>query len=125
MTLTAKKTRELVQRLFVRSLVLLVLTVFGFAAMDIIVQLERANDIQLVSRFPEIMMVLGALTMLTWIEVSVQWVRIALAPRIDLQTFAMVAYNQNNVYGCVAVYAINSLVMLSRIAFVLYMAKLV
>lgn len=125
MQITAKKTREMAKRLFMRSVILLALTIIGFAAMDIIVELERANDIHLVSRFPEIMLVLRALTMLTWIEISVQWIRLALAPKLDMQAFACMAYENNDVRACVAVYAINSVVMLSRILFVLVMAELV
>jgi len=120
----SKKTKEMTKRLFLRSAVLLALTVIGFFAMHFMVEYARQNHGDFVSQFPEVMMVLGALTLLTWVEISVIWIRVTFQPKVDLQELACMAIMNNDTRAGIAVYAINTLTTLTRIVLVLLMSGL-
>lgn len=75
------------QRNFRRSVVLLVLTVAGFTATESLTLLGRYGfDIN--ERFPELMLFMRGAMLLTWLEVSLIWIRMAVSPKLDYQALA-------------------------------------
>lgn len=72
------------QRLIRRSLVLLALTAGGFAGLELIALLgSRGWDVA--QRFPEIIIFMQTAMLMTWLEVSLIWIRTATMPKVDFQ----------------------------------------
>lgn len=88
------RVKGMVKRLVFRSVVFALLTIIGFAATELLVYLgkERISDIN--SRFPELLMIIRAAAIMTWVEISLFWIRIGLQPQIDVQASAKTAESQ-------------------------------
>jgi cell shape-determining protein MreD len=112
---------ELFQRMFARSVALALLTCLGFALVDHLVDSGMTDRFALVHRFPEFIPMMLAAAKLTFIEMSVFWIRFATQPRLDVQ--ACVEYvHPNSVAGAIT-HGVNSLVWAFRIVVLLYLAQ--
>lgn len=84
----------MVKRLFFRTAAFFILTVLAFLAIESIVRLGRGG-IAIGQMFPEMIYVLVSVGILTWIEISLMWIRIFLTPKIDIQRTAQAAEEQS------------------------------
>lgn len=118
------KTRTMFARLFVRSAIMLILSFGAWFLMDLITEQARQSGNDFVTRFPEFLLILRALAIMAWIEVSVLWFRMAIQPKIDIQELALMAVKNNDTRAAVAVYAINIVLMSTRLVIALKLAEL-
>ena len=121
--MSTQKTKDMTKRLFIRSVAFLIMTVAGLLFMNLMVEGARNYGFELPRQFPEVLMVMQALTMLTWIEVSLFWIRLALQPTTDVQVAANVACKDP--MAAAVVYLTHGLQWLARLVVVLVMAQLV
>lgn len=105
------------RRLAVRTFILAALTAVAFMGMDLLVMMghDRITDIN--ERWPELIQVLRAAGILTWAEMSLMWIRMALAPKTDVQQAANVALQSPT--AAAVVYATHSLQWMVRMVFFL------
>jgi hypothetical protein len=118
-------TKEMIKRLFVRSAVLLIMSFAGWFLMDLIVESARAHGNTFVTRFPEFLLILRALAILAWIDVSIMWIRLALQPLLDIQKLALMAIEQQDTKAAAVIYVTNQLMIALRIFIALKLAELV
>lgn len=109
----------LMQRMFARTVFLALLTVLGFAMLDLMVQSGMEDKFGLVRQFPEFLVMMKAAAVLTFIEMCVFWVRFNTAPRLDVQNVAKDAIHSPT--GAAIVYAVNTLQWLARVVIMLYL----
>lgn len=109
----------LLQRMFVRSLFLALLTVVGFGVLDYLVQLGIQDRFGLVQRYPEFLVMMKAAAVLTFVEMSVFWIRFGTSPRLDVQNVA--EYARQSANGAAIVYAVNTATWLARVVIMLYL----
>ncbi len=112
-------------RMFVRtqyrSACLLGLTVAAAALTEFLVQSARFGGTDLAARFPEILAILRAVSILTWFEQSLLWIRLAVSPKIDIQDLAnklgggAADSHLSTSAGVMVVYITNNLIWLVRI----------
>jgi hypothetical protein len=115
------KTKEMIARTFIRSAVLLILSGFGLIATQFLIDAAGKHGFELAQTFPELMLVMNALFQLTWIEVSIMWIRLALAPNVDVQASACAAMKDPT--SSAIVYLTHVLQWAFRIGLVLYLVK--
>lgn len=97
-----KQEISMFRRMFLRSLVLGLLTFVGAIGLELLTQMGRFGfDIN--ERFPQLIIFLSAAVILTWAEVSVLWIRAATAPKLDFQVIAEKAAESS--IGAAVVYA--------------------
>jgi hypothetical protein len=112
---------ELFERMFARSVALAVLTALGFALVDHLVDSGMADRFALVHRFPEFIPMMLASAKLTFIEMSVFWIRFATQPRVDVQ--AHLESTQYDAKAAATVHGINTLVWMFRVVVLIYLAQ--
>lgn len=107
------------RRMAVRTFILMALTVLAFLVMDTLVMLghDRVSDIN--ERWPELIQILRAAGIMTWAEMSLMWIRMALAPKTDVQKAATLAMQEP--MPAAVVYAVHSLQWLARMVLFLHL----
>lgn len=116
-----QQTYEMYKRTIIRSLVLLAFTAASFFALEYLVQEGRyGSDIN--QRFPEFLIVLRALAIYTWVEVSMFWVRITLEPNTDVQKASKVA--EGEPMAAAVLSGVHAVKWLARLLIVLQLADL-
>lgn len=78
----------LIHRVMGRSMFFLFMTVLGFSGLELLVYLGRTQGYDFMTRFPELTMILRAVTILAWLEMSVMWIRLMAQPNVNVQTAA-------------------------------------
>jgi cell shape-determining protein MreD len=116
-----RQSWELFQRMFARSVALALLTFIGFALVDHLVESGLTDRFALVRRFPEFIPMMLAAAKLTFIEMSVFWIRFATQPRVDVQ--ACIEYAPTNSIAAAIINATNALVWAFRIVVLIYLAQ--
>lgn len=80
-----EKTRAANKRLLFRSFMFLGLTVIGFISLEHMVELSKTRGSDLILKYPELLTVMRAATIMTFAEMTVLWVRIISQPAVDVQ----------------------------------------
>lgn len=83
-----KKEISMWKRMWVRSAVLVVLTAISMGLMELLIWGGKSGWTDFNDRWPEVIVVLRAAFIMTWIEVSLLWIRTAIAPHVDMQAAA-------------------------------------
>lgn len=111
-----------------RSFMLLLLSFTAAGIMEFMVQSARFGSLDLAARFPEMIQILRALSILTWFEQSLLWIRLVVTPKIDIQDLANKLQDSVNgtggQAGTVVVYVTNNLMWLIRIILLYKLAGL-
>ena len=81
-----------------RSGMLLGMTILAGIAMEFLVQSARFGGTDLAAKFPELLQILRAVSILTWFEQAVLWTRLIVTPKIDVQALANKLQDSHN--GC-------------------------
>ena len=115
------KTFEMYKRAMVRSIVLLAFTAASFFSLEYLVQHGQLGG-TLNHKFPEFLIVLRALAIFTWIEVSMFWIRITLESNTDVQKAAHVA--EREAMSAAILSFVHAIKWLARILIVLHLADL-
>jgi hypothetical protein len=120
-----QKSWELFERMFARSLALALLTGIGLAVVDLLVDSGMTNRYAIIHRFPEFIPLMLAAVKLTFIEMSVFWVRFATQPSIDVQQPVREVQKQawDNTIALALTHGINSLVWMFRVVVLIYLAQ--
>lgn len=121
MQIAFNKTFEMYKRTLVRSLVLLAFTAASFFALEYLVQHGQLGG-TLNHKFPEFLIVLRALALFTWIEVSMFWVRVTLESNTDVQKAACNAEKEPMAAAILS--AVHAIKWLARLLIVMHLADL-
>jgi hypothetical protein len=114
-------TYEMYKRTIIRSLFLMAFTAASFFTLEYLVQEGRyGNDIN--QRFPEFLIILRALAIYTWIEVSIFWIRITLESKTDVQKASNKA--EESPIGAAIAYGIHTFKWLARMLIICKLADL-
>jgi len=116
----------LFQRMAARSVGLAMLTFLGFALVDFMIDQGISDRFALVRRFPEFIPLMLAAAKLTFIEMSVFWIRFATQPALTDSKLAISQVLENaysNPTAVVIFHGINSAMWGFRIAVLLYLAQ--
>jgi hypothetical protein len=115
----------LFQRMFARSVGLALLTAVGMACVYYMVDSGMSDRYALVRSFPEFIPLMLAAVKLTFIEMSVFWVRFCTQPTINAQTSVGQVLDNAYTYpmAVAVVHAINSLVWAFRIGVLIFLAQ--
>ena len=84
----ATKFGRMFVRTVIRSFWLIGMTVSAGLCLEMLVQAARFGGSDIVARFPELLVIFRAVTIMTWFEVSLLWIRLAVSPKIDFQELA-------------------------------------
>lgn len=101
-----------------RSACLLGLTIAAATAMEFMVQSARFGVTDLAARFPEMIAILRALSIMTWYEQGLLWIRLAVSPKIDLNELCNKLTGDgahSNTNGIIVVYVTNHLIWFVRL----------
>lgn len=110
---TTKATISMLERLALRSAILLMISSLGFIFMEALVYMGQEQILSIQMRFPEIMLVVRALTLITWVEVCLLWIRVLLQPSVDVQRAALIA--ETSPIGAAIVYTVHQATWLVRV----------
>jgi hypothetical protein len=113
-------TWDLIKRMSIRSVVLALLCVIGFSALEQLVQIGMANPQGMIQKFPELLSLVKATTIFMFLEISLFWIRLATAPKVDVQASLETA-NATSI-GAAIVYFTNVLQWFARVCVFLYLA---
>ena len=116
-----EKHKAMFKRLFMRSVVLLLLTISGFAFMEVLIDYAQNFDLDIQTQFPEIMIIVRAVTILTWTEMCLLWIRMAVQPDIDVQKAAREA--ETNPMASAMVFGVHQVTWLVRIILFLQLCE--
>lgn len=114
------------KRMFARSVALVMLTMVGCALLDFLVDSGATDRYALIRRFPEFIPLLMASITLTFIEMSVFWVRFSTQPvAFDLHTALtrITADPWDKDRAIVALYAISTLQWAFRVGLLVYLSR--
>jgi hypothetical protein len=117
---------DLFQRMFARSVALALLTSFGFALVDHLVDSGMSDRFALVHRFPEFIPMMLASAKLTFIEMSVFWIRFATQPStVDTRHGLNDALGEARFHpgAAVALHAVNTVQWAFRVVVLIYLAQ--
>ena len=95
----------MIKRLAIRTIVFVILTITAFVAMQ---------PLTISTGWPEVMQCLKAAAILAWGEISIMWIRIAIAPRLDVQDSASLA--AKDAKASATVYAVHQFTWAVRLA---------
>lgn len=71
-----------------RSTMLLCLSFSLAAIMEFFVQSARFGTWDLAAKYPEMLQILRAISILTWFDQAILWLRLIVSPKIDIQALA-------------------------------------
>jgi hypothetical protein len=77
------------KKLVWRSFLFAILTIIGFFLLEVMVNQSRNKPDGFIAMFPELLSMLRAATIMTFVELSILWIRIVSQPRIDVQEAAI------------------------------------
>ena len=103
--------KSMTARLAVRTVILAFLTLLAFSTMQ---------ELTIFTGWPELMGGLGAAAKVAWAEVSIMWIRIVLAPRLDVQHIVKRIESGTNYMAMAVVYGVYQLTWALRIGAFLY-----
>jgi hypothetical protein len=101
----ATKFGSMFKRTAVRSFWLIGMTLMAGLCLELLVQAGRFGGSDIVGKFPELLIIFRAVSIMTWFEVSLLWIRLAVSPKIDFQ--AMVNDLKTHEHGTLVVYLVN------------------
>lgn len=116
-----KKQLKAMERLFMRSLVLICMTLMGFVVLELLVWLGRSGYSDINQRFPELLIFMRAATIMTWAEMTLLWIRTTVSPNVDMQAGAIQAASQP-MSGAI-VYLTNTLLLTVRLVLFLKLCE--
>lgn len=114
-------TYEVFERAFVRTMILAVLTIVGLWVVDKLVDSGIADRFALVRRFPDFIPFMMASAKMTFIEMSLFWIRFSTQPKVDVQEVADTASMSST--GAAFVYFTNALMWAMRVGVFLYLLE--
>lgn len=82
------KTGKMLERAFLRSFCMAALLIIAGGLLEFFIELARFGGNDVAERFPEILIIFRAVSILAWFEMSIFWLRLATQPGIDLQFVA-------------------------------------
>jgi hypothetical protein len=96
---------EIFKRTVLRSAWLISMTLMAGLCLELLVQASRFGGGDLANKFPELLVIFRAVSIMTWLEVSILWIRLAVSPKMDLQ--AMANRLMETDHGAKVVYLVN------------------
>jgi hypothetical protein len=114
-----RSTWLLMRRMAVRSVVLAVLTVLGGMLLSHLVDSGRLDRFGIVHQFPELLTMLRASAIMTFIEMSIFWIRLAVTPQLDVQEYAKTA--AKDPMAAAIIYVTNTLQWAARVGMFLFL----
>lgn len=115
-----QSTWQEIRYMFLRSIFLGFLTIAGFALLDYLVESGAADRFALVHRFPEFILMMSAAAKLTFIKMSLYWIRLGTQVR-NVKVDAIAEANRTPMSAAI-VYVTNTVGALAHIgAFLLLM----
>lgn len=98
---------NMIKRFALRTAIFAAFTILAFALMERLTILTGA---------PEVMQGMKAAGALAWAEISIMWIRIAMSPRLDVQSAAQVAHDLDDPRAAAMVYAVHQATWAARLA---------
>lgn len=83
-----KLTVNMYKRIIIRSLVMILLLGMAAYCLDTFTEMSRRYGYDVAGRYPELLQIFRATAILAWFELSVFWIRLAVAPKSDEQAAA-------------------------------------
>lgn len=102
----------MIHRLFLRTVIFFVLTVLAFTLM---------RPITIQTGYPDVIKCMTAAAVLAWAEISIMWLRIAMAPKIDEQAVACDIHRADHPVAGALVYATNAFKWAIRLGAFIYL----
>lgn len=96
-----------IKRLAARTAIFAVLTLAAFGLME---------RLTVLTGWPEVMQGMRAAAILAWAEISIMWLRIAMAPTLDVQAAARAALAGHDPRSAAWVYAVHQATWAARLA---------
>lgn len=124
----ATKFGSMFVRTFMRSLWLVGMTLAAGLCLELLVQAARHGGTDLAAKYPELLTIFRAVSILTWFEVSLLWIRLAVSPKIDFQAIAnklMNTADSGSTQGIMVVYIVNHLVWLVRVLILMRLCEFI
>lgn len=116
-----QSTLELIGRMLWRSVGLFALSLLGFAVVDYLVESGLADNTAMARRFPEFIPMMMAAAKFTLIEMSLFWIRIFTAPKLDVQGVLNGIQTWDNYNAVALVHLTNTLQWAFRVAVFIYL----
>lgn len=114
-----RSSLNLIKRMFLRSIVLMLLTAIGFWVADTLVESSRYGDLPILRRFPDFIALMTAAAKFTFIEMSLFWIRFSTQPKNDVQESIAVANREP--MSAAFLHLTNSLVWAFRVGVFLWL----
>lgn len=83
-----KNTINMMQRALLRSVIMGALFIVAYLILNFLIESARSYGSDWPDRFPELLVILRAVAILTWFEKSIFWIRLAVEPKLDSQAIA-------------------------------------
>ena len=119
------KSLNMTKRVMGRSVFFLLMTIAGFSCLEVLVFLARERGWDIVSRFPELNMILGGVTKLAWLEMSVLWIRLMAQPNVDVQSAANDAVETPSPVASAITFGIHTFAWAFRLLLLMKLCELV
>lgn len=116
-----KEQKSMFKRLYWRTFGLLVLSALAWLGLEALTLFSRDGTTDIAQRFPEMMLIIRAGAIVTWVELTLLWVRTFLQPNIDVQEAAKVAMQDPQ--GAAWVYVTEKLAWLARMVMFLWLCN--
>lgn len=97
----------MMKRLVLRTAIFAALTIMAFSLME---------RVTMLTGWPEVMQGMRAAAILSWAEISIMWIRIAISPRLDVQYAAQMAHDSTDAHAGALVYAVHQATWAARLA---------
>ena len=118
-----KSIRRPFTRVAARVLILIAISLFGLFAMEVLIDLNQKYGFDFISRFPETMIILKAVTVITIIEALFLLVRVIIHPLIDVLFLIVLA--EPGSWPAAFVFFTNKLDLLVRFIIVLKICEFI
>lgn len=118
-----KSIRRPFTRVAARVLILIAISLFGLFAMEVLIDINQKYGFDFISRFPETMIILKAVTVITIIEALLLLVRVIIQPLIDVQKAIVIA--ETEPWPAAFVFFTNKLDLLVRFIIVLKICEFI
>jgi hypothetical protein len=118
----AEHTSNANRRLLFRTLIFVLLTCAGFSLIEYLIQQSHDHGSNFLMKYPEFISLMKAVSIQTFIELSVLWIRVISEPRIDTQAAAEVALKDPK--SASLVYLTHKLSWAFRVASIMLMTNL-
>lgn len=118
-----KSIRRPFTRVAARVLILLAISLFGLLSMEVLIDLNQKYGFDFISRFPETMIILKAVTVITIIEALLLLVRVIIQPLVDVQSAVTIAETQP--WPAAFVFFTNQMTLIIRFVIVLKICEFI